>query len=116
MKTLNTPSLLDRLLPKNPIWRFMVVHWGQGMIIGAGVTGALLYFDIGHLRTLMVHSNVLIPAGLLLFIGFASTFGGVLCASAVMGLEEEPEKPEGGLREIAELVPVRVRPNSLRPE
>jgi hypothetical protein len=103
MKPKSVLTKLDRLLPKNPIWRFMVVHWGQGMLIGAVVTGAILTLDIGHLRTLMVHSNVLIPAGLLLFVGFATTFGGVLCASAVMGLEEKPEREEP---ELGVMIPV----------
>lgn len=95
---LRLTQISTKLLPKDPIWRFMVKHWGLGMVMGAVFAAAILVLDIGHLRTLMAHSDMLVLASIMLFAGFSLTFGAIFCGTAVMSLGDKPasDKPEGG--------------------
>jgi hypothetical protein len=103
----------------NPVVRMIVMHWVLGNLLGVACAGALLLFDPLGIRALLVRSNALIPGLVMLFVGFGTTFGGVVAATAVMlqkkDDDDEPRgPPSGGLRErIAALqpapAPVRVR-------
>ena len=70
--------------PTDPVVRMIVVNWAIGALVGVLAASAVLFFDIGQLRTLLDRSDIEWAGVLLLFAGFAITFGGVVSASAVM--------------------------------
>jgi hypothetical protein len=76
----------------------MIVNWSFGWAVGALAALALLAGDVAHLRTLMLHSDLMWQGLALLFGGFGVTFGGVVCATAVMLLpgDEETKGGSGG--------------------
>lgn len=77
---------------RDPTVRLVVTHWILGALTGVGCALYLLACDVAHLRTLIMHSDVSLVALVLLFGGFAVTFGGVVTATAVMMIAsgEEP--------------------------
>ena len=80
--------------------RLMIVNWAFGWAIGAIAATAVLAVNLGGLRVLMMKSDLMWQGLALLFGGFGVTFGGVVCATAVMLLptEEDETKPGGGAR------------------
>lgn len=87
----------------NPAVRMIVTHWVLGNLLGVACAGALLLFDPLGIRALLMRSNALIPGLVMLFVGFGTTFGGVVAATAVMlqkkDDDDEPKgPPSGGLR------------------
>ena len=86
------PKALD------PLVRYMIFHWVLGALGGALCTTALLVFDPFGIWQLIHDSGMGVPAIFLLFIGFMTTFGGLVCAAAVMFPPEDDEPPRGGLR------------------
>jgi hypothetical protein len=78
--------------------RAMVVNWAFGMAIGGLCAALLLALDFVGLRSLLWRSDALIPGVALLCASFAFTFGGVVCAAAVMGFEADDDsqgRPRG---------------------
>ena len=117
--------LPDDLLPEisptepkgNPVLRMIVVHWALGAVLGVFCAAMLLALDPMGLRTLLMRSDAMIPGLVMLFVGFASTFGGVVAATAVMFEkkdDDDDEPPSGGWREKLfgspepELIPIRI--------
>jgi len=83
---------------RQPLARAMIVNWAFGMAIGVFCAGLLLAFDFAGVRSLLWRSDALIPGVALLCAGFAFTFGGVVCAAAVMGFTADDEsraRPRG---------------------
>jgi hypothetical protein len=83
---------------RDPLVRAMVVNWAFGMAIGVFCAVLILVVDFVGLRSLLWRSDMLIPGVALLCAGFAFTFGGVVCAAAVMGFEGDDistGKPRG---------------------
>jgi hypothetical protein len=68
----------------DPVVRLIVVNWALGAILGVVMAGAILLLDVADLRTLLERSDSEWAGALLLFAGFAITFGGVVSASAAM--------------------------------
>lgn len=85
-------ALLSRLGLGDPVIRTIVIHWGLGMVLGAATAVLVLTLDIAGLRTLLVHSDAEIPGAILLFAGFAVTFGSVVSATAIMF---DPKRDDG---------------------
>lgn len=88
-----------------------VVLWNAlaGAMLGVLFAAFLVYWDVGDIGTLLARSEQPIPALLLLFGGFAVTFGSAVCGTAIMGLtDDRDDGPGGGRRELAP-IPVRVR-------
>jgi hypothetical protein len=83
---------LDRL-----VW-YMIFHWVLGALAGALFATALLVFDPFGLRPLMHDSGLGAEAAFLLYVGFMTTFGGLVCAAAVMFPPNDDDGPRGGLR------------------
>ncbi|MGD0187356.1 MAG: hypothetical protein ABSC25_19190 [Roseiarcus sp.] len=85
---------LDRLV------RAMIVNWAFGMATGVFCALLLLAFDFFGLRSLLWRSDVAITGVAMLCAAFAFTFGGVVCAAAVMsvGADEETTTRPRGLR------------------
>jgi hypothetical protein len=68
----------------NPPARYIIVHWIVGMGTGVFCAAALLVLDPLGVRSLLFRSDSLVVGLILLFVGFATLFGGVVCAAAVM--------------------------------
>jgi hypothetical protein len=82
----------------DPLVRYMVFHWVLGALAGAlGVT-ALLVFDPFRIWPLIHDSGLGLEAIFLLYVGFMTSFGGLVCAAAVMFQPKDDEPPRGGLR------------------
>ncbi len=69
---------------RNPVVRTMIVHWIIGVGTGLFCAALLLGLDPLGFRSLLFRSDALVPGLVLLFGGFSITFGGVVCAAAVM--------------------------------
>lgn len=118
------PSALSPTEPAgNPALRMIVVNWALGALLGIAVAGALLVLDPIGLRALLMRSDAMVPGLVMLFVGFGTTFGGVVAATAVMFEKKEDDDdergpPSGGprrrvIRPLADHapvpIPVRVR-------
>ena len=81
----------------DPLVRMMLLNWASGILVGVVCAGIVLAVDLAGIRSLMIRSNFLWQGLALLFGGFSITFGGVVCATAIMTLPtEEEQKPRGG--------------------
>jgi hypothetical protein len=89
-----------RTLPKklDPLVRYMIFHWVLGALGGALCTTALLVFDPFGLWPLIHDSGMGVEAIFLLYVGFMTSFGGLVCAAAVMFPPKDDDPPRGGLR------------------
>jgi hypothetical protein len=83
---------------RDPLVRYMIFHWVLGALGGALCTAALLVFDPFGIWPLIHDSGMGVPAIFLLFVGFMTTFGGLVCAAAVMFPPKDDDPPRGGLR------------------
>lgn len=93
----------------DPLVRYMLFHWLIGMLGGAlGVT-LMLVFDPFGIWPLIHDSGLGFPAIFLLYVGFMTSFGGLVCAAAVMfPPKDDDEPPRGGLR--GNVAPTNWRP------
>lgn len=66
------------------IIRFLAINALGGAFIGCLAAGALIASDAGGLATLMSEAGSHVTASVLLFGGFALTFGSLAMGSAVM--------------------------------
>lgn len=83
----------------DPLVRYMLFHWMLGMLGGALCATLLLVFDPFRMWPLIHDSGLGFEAIFLLYIGFMSSFGGLVCAAAVMfPPKDDDEPPRGGLR------------------
>ncbi len=82
----------------DPLVRYMIFHWVLGMLGGALCTTALLVFDPFGIWPLIHDSGMGVEAIFLLYVGFMSSFGGLVCAAAVMFPPKDDEPPRGGLK------------------
>lgn len=102
--------------PGNPIARMIVTHWILGSVLGIVCAGALLLINPLGLRTLLMRSDAMVAGLAMLFIGFGTTFGALVSATAVMMQKKDDDndkKPPRGGRLVPVvspvLVPVRAR-------
>jgi hypothetical protein len=83
----------------DPLVRYMIFNWILGALAGALLVTALLVFDPFGLWPLMNDSGMGAAALFLLYVGFMTSFGGLVCAAAVMFLPpKDNDPPRGGLR------------------
>jgi hypothetical protein len=69
--------------------RFMAVNAAAGVLIGILSAAAIIWLDIGGIGTRIAHAaNPVIPV-LLLVVPFATVFGGVVTASAILTMPYE---------------------------
>ena len=88
--------------------RAMIVNWIGGMIVGVVCATLLLAFDFFGVRSLLWRSDVCALGAIMLLLMFAFTFGGIVCAAAVMqfGADDEPRGGRGArLRPILANIP-----------
>lgn len=102
--------------PGNPIARLIVTHWILGSALGVVCAGALLLLNPLGMRTLLMRSDAMVAGLAMLFVGFGTTFGALVSATAVMMQkkddDDDKKPPRGGFRAPAiesVLVPVRAR-------
>lgn len=82
----------------NPVIRTVIVHWIIGAGTGVFCAGLLLALDPLGFRSLLFRSDALVPGLALLFGGFATTFGGLVSAAAVMFPDFEEKTGAGSGR------------------
>jgi hypothetical protein len=82
----------------DPLVVYMIFHWVLGALLGALFATAVLIFDPFGLRPLMHDSGMGVVAAFMLYVGFMTSFGGLVCAAAVMFPPDDDEPPRGGLR------------------
>jgi hypothetical protein len=92
----------------DPLVRYMIFHWVLGALGGALCMTALLIFDPFGIWPLIHDSGMGAPAIFLLYVGFMTSVGGLVCAAAVMFPPEDDDPPCGGLR--GNVVPANWRP------
>jgi hypothetical protein len=105
------PAVAGSARPKtlDPLVRYMIFHWLLGMLGGALVATLLLVFDPFGIWPLIHDSGMGVPAIFLLYVGFMTSFGGLVCAAAVMfPPKDDDEPPRGGLR--GNVLPANWRP------
>lgn len=84
---------MDRLL------RLMIANWIVGMLVGIVCATLLLAFDFAGIRSLLWRSDMPITGALMLMAAFAFSFGGLVCAAAVMRGDDDDDHrgpPRGG--------------------
>lgn len=88
--------------PMDRLVRYVVFHWALGLVGGALCATLLLLFDPFGIRPLIRDSGLGVPALFLLYVGFMTSFGSLVCAAAVMfppkDSNDDDEPPRGGLR------------------
>src|SRR5271157_5024585 len=92
----------------DPLVRYMIFHWALGALGGALSVTLLLVFDPFGIWPLIHDSGMGFPALFLLYVGFMTSFGGLVCAAAVMFPPNDDEPPRGGLR--GNVIPANWRP------
>ena len=77
-----------------------------GALLGIAFATVILWLDVGGLRTLLLGSDTAAAATLLFFFGFAATFSGAVCSTALMNApaDDDDDDTDGGL-----LIPIPVR-------
>jgi len=93
----------------DPLVRYMIFHWIFGALGGALAATVLLVFDPFNMWGLIHDSGLGLPALFLLYVGFMTSVGGLVCAAAVMfPPKDDDEPPRGGLR--GNVIPANWRP------
>jgi hypothetical protein len=80
----------------NRLLRLMVANWALGWAVGFVCACGVLVSNVGGIRELMMSSELELQGLALLFGGFGFTFGGVVCATAIMLLPTDEESWNGG--------------------
>jgi hypothetical protein len=79
--------------------RLMLVNWLLGIGVGACLALGMLAFDVMGLRTLLWRSNVAVLGTVLFVSFFATSFGGIVAATAAMRAgRDDDDEPRGGRR------------------
>lgn len=87
--------------------RLLVWNAAAGAGLGILFAAFLVYRDVAGLGSLLAHSDNPLPAMILLFGGFAVTFGSAVMGTAIMALRDDRDRddgPDGG-----RLVPIPIR-------
>ena len=82
----------------DPLVKYMIFHWLLGALAGALAVTLLLIFDPFGIWPLVHDSGLGLQAIFLLYVGFMSTAGGLVCAAAVMHPPKDDDPPRGGLK------------------
>lgn len=105
-------------LQRNPLMRLVGVNLLIGVCVSLGVVVALIVFDVGHLRSLVLASRDGALALSLLTFGFVITLSSTAIGSAIMSLPHGAEHDDKGCAEsrraafcsfALQPAPVRVR-------
>ncbi len=80
----------------NRLVRLMIANWALGWAVGFVCASGVLLSNLSGLRDLMMSSQLMLQGLALLYGGFGITFGGVVCATAIMLLPSDEDSWEGG--------------------
>lgn len=93
--------------------RLYIVNVAIGFALSAAFLLALVTLDVAGLRHLILGTDMGALAALMIFLFQGVVFAGVQFAIAVMRMaEDDDQDPRGGLRQHADLVPVKVAQSS----
>ncbi|WP_298982335.1 hypothetical protein [uncultured Roseibium sp.] len=100
-------------LPKDPLFRLLVINGAAGLGIAALVLGGIFVANIGNLRELVLAADDPFLPVIMLAFGLIITLVSVVMGSAIMLLGDKPREGGGGgkreaLRFSAELTPIAV--------
>jgi hypothetical protein len=109
------PSVENRLVAlwrrwraPRPVARAMALNWALGTGIGLIGAALALAFDLFGLQALLWRSDLSTADAAMLCVAFAFTFGGLVCAAALMRVDANGDQPRGRRRRaVAE--PLRAR-------
>ena len=107
MSGMRRPALAKAREGLDPLVRYMIFHWMLGMLGGALCVTPLLVFDPFGIWQLSTTAGSGVQAIFLLYVGFMTSFGGLVCAAAVMFPPKDDDdaarRPEGqrDARELA---------------
>ncbi|MEJ1158258.1 hypothetical protein [Prosthecomicrobium sp. N25] len=79
-----------------PLLRLLAWNMLAGGAVAIVLSGAVIAFDVGNLRSLIVTAEERLVPILLLVFGFLVTFCSVAMGTAVMGLGADPSGRSGG--------------------
>jgi hypothetical protein len=77
---------MTRLLPRHPLFRFLAVHLGFGLVVATIAIAGLIGFDLFGLRRLILADQSPVLALVLLVGGFVVTFSSTVMGTAIMAL------------------------------
>ncbi|MBV1707388.1 MAG: hypothetical protein KGQ37_09305 [Hyphomicrobiales bacterium] len=86
--------------------RLMLCNWGLGALFGFAMAGLFVASNVAGLRELILNATPMWLPLFALFVGFGSTFGGVVCATAVMLLQVDDKVDGDNGRKSPILLPV----------
>lgn len=93
--------------------RLYITNVAIGFALSAAFLVALVWLDVAGLGRLILGSDMGLVAAAMIFMFQGVVFAGVQFGIAVMRMaEDEGQGPRGGLRQHADLVPVRVEQTS----
>ncbi|WP_298814525.1 hypothetical protein [uncultured Roseibium sp.] len=100
-------------LPKDPLFRLLVINGAAGLGIAALVLGGIFVANFGNLRELVLAADDPFLPVIMLAFGLIITLVSVVMGSAIMLLGDKPREGDGGgkrkaLRFSAELTPIAV--------
>ena len=80
----------------DPVVRLIVTHWVLGAALGIACAGIMLWLNVAGLGSALLGADHVVWEGVvLLFGGFASTFGGAVAAVAVMSVPCHDDGDDG---------------------
>lgn len=82
-------------LPKNPLFRLLLVNGLAGIGISGLVLAGLLWTNVGRIRDLILTSDNPVLPIVMLAIGLIITLGSVVMGTAIMMLREDEENGGG---------------------
>lgn len=106
------PDLLERLLPRQPLFRLLAINGLAGALLGILFVIGILALDVAGIFTLLVNTGEWVIGLALLTVGSITTFASVAMGGAIMLMpktrESETDGPKGGHGALVQL-PVRRR-------
>lgn len=105
MRRRKSPTERARRRRAMRVVHLIVLNWIGGALLGVFFAGLLIWSDLGGVGRLIMSATPIWPPLLLLFGGFALTFGSLVAGTAIMLIpkdEEPPDDPPGG-----RMIPVR---------
>ncbi len=79
-----------------------------GFGVAAAFTAGLVWFDVAGLGHLIIGSDIGWVAAAMMVVFNGIVFSAVQFAVSVMGMAEQDDTPRGGLRDHAQLIPIKV--------
>jgi hypothetical protein len=115
-RALTMPLTMNRLdiLPRDPLYRLLLVNLAGGLAVATLLLGGLLLLNPGHLRELILSDRSPEIALLLLLFGFSITFGSAAMGTAIMTIGKRRPPPSGGKRTRLQRVAIPVEPSRPR--